>query len=44
MKPMLFRLTSTTDTWEVEASCWTDLMEQLDVITLSSLVKVERLS
>lgn len=39
---MKFRLTSTTDTWEMEASCWTDLMEKLRVLTLSSLVKVER--
>lgn len=42
MKLMKFRLTSTTDTWEMEASCWTDLMEKLRVLTLSSLVKVER--
>jgi hypothetical protein len=44
MRPMHFRLTSTTDTWDVYATCWTDLMDSLDVLTLSSLIKIERLA
>lgn len=44
MKPMRFRLSTNTETYELEASCWTDLMDKLRVLQLSFLVKIERLS
>jgi hypothetical protein len=44
MKPMRFLMTSTTEVWEIEATCWTDLMDKLSVLTLSSLVKIERIA